>query len=123
MIEADGPHRPAFARWCLAQDPPIQTASATGFLVPLDLYPSVPPELLEGAYIDGYPYGGAQSMAGTPADAGGPVTGAGDPEPLGSASEVNYGPDGEGLIDLGAMAAERPKAVARKRAARRKATT
>lgn len=82
MIEAAGPHRPAFAAWCLAQDPPIQTASATGFLVPVDLYPSVPPEVLEGAYVDGYLYGGPGSPVATSADAGDPVTGLEEADPL-----------------------------------------
>lgn len=73
MIEPDGPHRPAFAAWCLAQDPPVQTASSTGFLVPVDLYPSVPSELLEGAYIDGYPYGGPPVPAEAQQAASGPL--------------------------------------------------
>lgn len=54
LIEPDWPHRPAFASWGLAQDPPIQTATATGWLVPVDLYSSVPAELLDGAYVDGF---------------------------------------------------------------------
>lgn len=57
-IEAADPHRRDFARWCLAQDPPIQTASSTGSNVPVDLYPSVPVEFLQGAYVDGYRYDG-----------------------------------------------------------------
>lgn len=56
MIEPAGDRRPAFAVWGLAQDPKIQTASASGWLVPVGLYPSVPPELLEGAYVDGFLY-------------------------------------------------------------------
>lgn len=48
--------RPMFALWCLAQDPQIMTSSATGFDVPIDLYPSVPPELLYGAHVDGFLY-------------------------------------------------------------------
>lgn len=55
-IEPAHEHRPGFALWGLAQKPVIQTASATGWDVPLDLYPSVPSELLEGAYVDGYLY-------------------------------------------------------------------
>lgn len=58
FIEPSEGNRRGFARWCLAQVPPIQTAGSTGSLVPLDLYPSVPPELLDGAYVDGFPYGG-----------------------------------------------------------------
>lgn len=54
LIEPDWPHRPAFAAWGLAQDPPIQTATATGWLIPVDLYSSVPAELLNGAYVDGF---------------------------------------------------------------------
>lgn len=46
----------AFASWCLSRDPGIQTVSAGGFLLKLDLYPDVPPELLEGGYVDGFPY-------------------------------------------------------------------
>ena len=48
--------RPAFAMWCLAQDPQIMTSSATGFDVPTDLYPTIPEELLYGAYVDGFRY-------------------------------------------------------------------
>lgn len=55
-IEPAHEHRPSFALWGLAQKPVIQTASATGWDVPLDLYPAVPSELLEGAYVDGYLY-------------------------------------------------------------------
>lgn len=58
FIEPSEGNRRGFARWCLDQVPPIQTAGSTGSLVPLDLYPSVPPELLDGAYVDGFPYGG-----------------------------------------------------------------
>jgi hypothetical protein len=57
LIEPDWPHRPAFAVWGLAQDPPIQTATATGWLVPVELYASVPAELLDGAYVDGFRLG------------------------------------------------------------------
>jgi hypothetical protein len=57
FIEPAKQHRRGFARWCLAQDPRIETASSTGSNVPVDLYPAVPPELLEGAYVDGFPYG------------------------------------------------------------------
>lgn len=62
-IEPAREHRRAFARWCLDQTPKIQVASATGSNVPVDLYPSVPLALLEGAYVDGYRY------VGTPAPA------------------------------------------------------
>lgn len=57
-IEPSDGQRRAFARWALSQTPKLQTSSSTGTDVPVDLYPSVPPELLEGAYVDGYLYGG-----------------------------------------------------------------
>lgn len=57
-IEPNKAHRPAFALWGLAQDPPLQTATASGWDVPLALYPDVPPGLLEGAYVDGYVHDG-----------------------------------------------------------------
>ena len=53
-IEPSQERRRLFALWCLEQDPPIQTASASGFDVPLSLYPDIPAEVLEGAYVDGY---------------------------------------------------------------------
>jgi hypothetical protein len=53
-VEPSHDQRPFFALWCLAQEPPIQTASASGFDVPTDRYPFVPPEYLEGAYVDGF---------------------------------------------------------------------
>lgn len=65
-IEPGREMRPHFALWCLAQEPPMQTASATGFDVPLDLYPSVPPELLAGAYVDGFLYGRESAPLRTP---------------------------------------------------------
>lgn len=34
----------------------MQTASERGWDIPLDLYPLVPAELLEGAVVDGYLY-------------------------------------------------------------------
>lgn len=65
-IEPAREHRRAFARWCLDQTPKIQAASATGSNVPVDLYPSVPLDLLEGAYVDGFRYVGelAEAPAG-----------------------------------------------------------
>lgn len=48
--------RPEFALWALAQSPPIMTSSASGFDVPVNLYPSIPGKLLNGAYVDGYHY-------------------------------------------------------------------
>lgn len=67
-IEPGRAQRPAFAAWGLAQDPPLQTASASGWDVPLDLYPAVPVELLEGAFIDGY-LAGSQPTPAAPAEA------------------------------------------------------
>ena len=69
-IEPAREHRRAFARWCLDQTPKIQAASATGSNVPVDLYPSVPLALLEGAYVDGYRYVGQVAPA-APAPASG----------------------------------------------------
>jgi hypothetical protein len=60
-IEPADEQRRAFARWALAQTPKLQTSSSTGTDVPLDLYPDVPPELLEGAFVDGYRYGGPEA--------------------------------------------------------------
>lgn len=65
-IEPGDTQRRAFARWCLAQEPRIETASASGSDVPLDLYPTIPPDLLEGAYVDGYPYGQPQPQPDVP---------------------------------------------------------
>lgn len=55
-VEPAHEQRPAFAAWGLSQTPPLQTASATGWDVPIDLYPSVPSELLVGGYVDGFRY-------------------------------------------------------------------
>jgi len=57
-IEPADDQRRAFARWALSQTPKLQTSSSTGTDVPVDLYPDVPVELLEGAFVDGYRYGG-----------------------------------------------------------------
>lgn len=57
-VEPADDQRRAFARWALSQTPKLQTSSSTGTDVPVDLYPEVPPELLEGAFVDGYRYGG-----------------------------------------------------------------
>lgn len=61
-IEPAHEQRPAFALWGLSQEKPLQTATASGWDVPVDLYPSVPAELLTGAYVDGYPYGVSQAQ-------------------------------------------------------------
>lgn len=55
-IEPADTQRRAFARWALSQTPKLQTSSSTGTDVPVDLYPEVPPELLEGGFVDGFPY-------------------------------------------------------------------
>lgn len=55
-IEPAHEKRRDFARWALAQTPKLQTSSSTGTDVPVDLYPDVPPELLEGGFVDGFPY-------------------------------------------------------------------
>lgn len=54
LIEPADEHRQGFARWCLAQDPKILTASATGSLVPSTLFETIPDPLLDGALIDGH---------------------------------------------------------------------
>lgn len=54
LIEPADEHRQGFARWCLAQDPKILTASATGSLVPSALFETIPDPLLDGALIDGH---------------------------------------------------------------------
>ena len=46
-IEPAHEKRRDFARWALAQTPKLQTSSSTGTDVPIDIYPDVPPELLE----------------------------------------------------------------------------
>lgn len=56
LVEPAHDQRRDFARWCLAQDPQIQTASHTGFEVPSDLFVNMPESLLVGARIDGQPY-------------------------------------------------------------------
>lgn len=61
-VEPAHEQRPAFAAWGLAQSRPLQTASATGWDIPLDLYPLIPVELLAGSYVDGYPYDHAQAQ-------------------------------------------------------------
>lgn len=53
--------RARFARWGLDMFGTIGTTS-TGFSVPVDAYPSIPKALLEGAYVDGYLYRGADPV-------------------------------------------------------------
>lgn len=55
-VEPAHERRAEFALWCLSQTPQIMTSSASGFDVPMDLYPSIPEKLLNGAYVDGYHY-------------------------------------------------------------------
>lgn len=54
LVEPADEHRKGFAQWCLSQDPPIMTASASGSEVPADLFTTIPDELLDGAHIDGH---------------------------------------------------------------------
>lgn len=65
-IEPADDQRRAFARWALSQTPKLQTSSSTGTDVPVDLYPDVPPELLEGAFVDGFRYGGPEAPQAAP---------------------------------------------------------
>lgn len=57
-VEPASERAPAFAAWCLGRDPRVQTVSAGGFLVPIDWYPDVPSDLLQGAFVDGFPVSG-----------------------------------------------------------------
>ena len=54
-VEPAPEQRAPFACWALDTFGSIGTTS-TGFSVPVDAYPAVPVELLEGAYVDGYLY-------------------------------------------------------------------
>lgn len=54
-IEPARERRPDFAVWVLTQDPQPVTTS-TGFNVAIDLYPSIPERLLNGAFVDGFHY-------------------------------------------------------------------
>lgn len=53
-IEPDENRRSLFALWAIGQDPPVRTSGPNSFDVPLDLYPYVPADLLEGAVVDGF---------------------------------------------------------------------
>ncbi|AMD42757.1 hypothetical protein SEA_XKCD426_16 [Streptomyces phage Xkcd426] len=75
-IEPSPEHAPAFAVWCLGRDANVQTVSAGGFLVPLDWYPDVPPELLAGAHVDGFRY---DHPSPQPEAVSAPVTASDDP--------------------------------------------
>lgn len=54
LIEPAQAARQGFARWALSQEPRIETASARGFLVPIELFAGIPDELLDGSRIDGH---------------------------------------------------------------------
>lgn len=56
LVEPADEQRRAFARWCLAQDPPIMTTTASGSEVPADVFRDMPEGLLVGAYVDGHLY-------------------------------------------------------------------
>lgn len=102
-IEPADEQRRAFARWALSQTPKLQTSSSTGTDVPVDLYPEVPPELLEGAYVDGFRYGGPEA-----------------PQPDADAPpKVPAGPTSTGTASAPQAAADGPEKKPRKRAARR----
>lgn len=63
--------RARFARWGLDMFDHLATTS-TGFSVPVDAYPSIPKALLEGAYVDGYLYRGADPVPAVRADGSAP---------------------------------------------------
>lgn len=56
LVEPAPDRARAFARWCLAQSPRIETANASGSEVPSNLFTNMPEELLVGAHIDGRLY-------------------------------------------------------------------
>ncbi|ATN93709.1 hypothetical protein SEA_ABT2GRADUATEX2_16 [Streptomyces phage Abt2graduatex2] len=102
-IEPADDQRRAFARWALAQTPKLQTSSSTGTNVPVDLYPDVPPELLEGAYVDGFRYGGQAAP---------------QPDPV-AAPKVPAGPTSTGTASAPQAAADAPAPKPRKRSPRK----
>lgn len=55
-VEPSAEQRSAFARWALSKDPAVQTVGTGGFLIRMDDYVDAPAELLEGSYVDGFPY-------------------------------------------------------------------
>lgn len=91
-IEPGDAQRRAFARWCLAQTPKLQTSSSTGTDVPVDLYPDVPPELLEGAYVDGFRYGGPEAPQPDPVGPPEDLTGPKVPDPPKAPQAASGGP-------------------------------
>lgn len=54
-VEPAAAARAAFAQWALANDPAVLTVGTGGFLIPLDDYPAIPPALLAGGHVDGFP--------------------------------------------------------------------
>lgn len=48
--------RQAFARWAVAQRPPVRTVSESAFGVPAPLFTDMPEDLLRGSLVDGRPY-------------------------------------------------------------------
>uniref|UniRef100_A0AAU7GX35 Tail assembly chaperone n=1 Tax=Streptomyces phage Geonosis TaxID=3158856 RepID=A0AAU7GX35_9CAUD len=91
-IEPADAQRRAFARWALSQTPKLQTSSSTGTDVPLDLYPDVPPELLEGAYVDGFRYGGPEAPQPAAVAAPEDLTGPKVPNPQSGSQAATSGP-------------------------------
>ncbi|CAL9613011.1 hypothetical protein SUDANB1_05666 [Streptomyces sp. enrichment culture] len=83
--------RGEFARWAVAQDPPLNTCSHAEFGVPDDVYVHMPEELLIGSHVNGHPYrsplveeqqtAASQEIEGTPG------------EPLPEVPAEAYGPD------------------------------
>ena len=61
-VEPSREQLPAFALWTLDQKPPLPTSGPASWDVPVALYAVLPPELLAGAYVDGYPFDHAQEQ-------------------------------------------------------------
>lgn len=119
-VEPDPGLRPRFALWCLAQDPNWRTSSASGFDVPADLYPSVPAELLEGAYVDGFRVGSGQAPAAAQQAAGAPAEGR-DGHPLKVYEKGEVEAVFNQTVDTGSVAAQGTDVVQRVTRAPRKA--
>lgn len=79
-IEPAPEQRQQFARWCLAQTPRIETSGHGSSDVPVDLYPDVPQNLLEGAYVDGYLYRGTDPVPAVRTDGTAPPTPVAEPK-------------------------------------------
>lgn len=56
IVEPARTRRVPFARWAVAQDPKVRTASATSFAVPAHLFTHMPEELLIDSRVDGHDY-------------------------------------------------------------------